>query len=388
MKPLRLVLVVRHFWPILDGPARLTAELAAGLARRGFPVTILTARWYESWPAEIFFRGVPVMRIGPAPRGGWQTVRYLHALASWLRRRRGQFDLVCVSGATLEAFAAALGLRGSRPLVIRVERAGRAGDCYWQEHSSCGPHVKRRCAEATVLVAPWPGVVSELLARGYCGERIRMIPNGVAIPSESDNSQKTAARAVLTQLYPPAQMPPWAPLAVYVGRLDCRRGLSTLLQAWRLLAGRWPDARLWLVGAGPDHHHIQQTVHTLALDGRVHLLGAFDCVDQPLAAADVFVWPDPEFGTGAAIMEAMAAGLPVVAVDAEPVRTFIGQDIAGVLAAGQNAQAFALAIDRLFGAPQLASRLGAAGRRRVEQQYSAAKMVEEHSKLFETLVPQ
>ena len=388
MKPLRLVLVVRHFWPLLDGPARLMGELAAGLAERGCRATILTARWHQSWPAELFFRCVPVVRTGPAPRGGWHTVRYLHALASWLRRRRSQFDLVCVSGATLEAFAAALALRGSQRLVIRVERGGRDGDCYWQKHSSCGQHVKRRCAEATVLIAPWPGVASELLARGYRREQVRLIANGVAIPPSSNDAQKAAARAVLGQLLTPAQMPPWAPLAVYVGRLDRRRGLATLLEAWRLLAGRWPDARLWLVGAGPDHHHIQQTVRTLALDGRIHLLGAFDCVDQPLAAADVFVCPAPEFGTGVAILEAMAAGLPVVAVNTEPARELVGQGIAGMLVAGENAQAMAAAIDRLFGDPQLASRLGAAGRQRVEQQYSAAKMVEEHLKLFETLAAQ
>jgi len=388
VKPLRLVLVVRHFWPLLDGPARLMAELAAGLAERGCRATILTARWHQSWPSEIFFRGVPVVRIGAAPRGGWHTLRYLHALASWLRRRRGQFDLVCVSGATLEAFAAALALRGSRTLVLRVERGGRDGDCHWQEHSSCALRVRRRCAEATAVIAPWPGVAGELLARGYRGELIRVIPNGVAIPPDSDNVQKTAARAVLGQLYTPAQMPAGAPLAVYVGRLDRRRGLVTLVEAWRLLAGRWPDARLWLVGAGPDHHHIQQTVHTLALDGRIHLLGAFDCVDQPLAAADVFVCPAPEFGTGVAILEAMAAGLPVVAVDTEPAREVVGQGIAGILVAGENAQALAAAIDRLFGDPQLASRLGAAGRRRAEEQYSAAKMVEEHLKLFETLAAQ
>ncbi len=388
VKPLRLVMVVRHFWPMMDGPARLMGELAAGLVQRGCGVTILTAGWHDAWPGKIFFRGVPVVRVRPAPRGGWHTARYLHALASWLRRRHDQFDVVCLSGMQLEALAAALALRGRRPLVLRAERGGGEGDCRWQEHSSCGPRVRRRCAEAAAVVAPWASVRDELLTRGYRREQVHLIANGVAIPPPGNENRKALARAVLGQLCAAAQIPAWVPLAVYVGRLDRRRGLGVLVEAWRLLAGRWPDARLWIVGAGADQTFVEGSVARLGLEGRIHLLGAMDCVDEPLAAADVFVWPAPEFGSGLAVLEAMAAGVPVVACDTAEARTVVGQNIAGALVPGENAPAIAAALDRLFADPQLARRLGAAGRQRAEQHYSAPKMVEEHLRLLEALAAQ
>ena len=123
MDPLRLVLVTRRFWPMVGGAERAVAELAAELANRAVPVTLLTARWQPSWPAEINYRGVPVVRL-PNPRlRAWGTFRYMQALGRWLRRHRDEYDLVYVSMLKHDAYAALAAVGGDAPVVLRAEPA-------------------------------------------------------------------------------------------------------------------------------------------------------------------------------------------------------------------------------------------------------------------------
>ena len=108
----------------------------------------------------------------------------------------------------------------------------------------------------------------------------------------------------------------------------------------------------------------------------------FDDVEGLLAAADVHVAPATD-GSPQAIVEAMAAGVPSVAVDAHLNRWLLGNDDAGLLVPADNAAAFAAAIRRLLDDPPLAARLGAAGQQRVEAEFDLGKVVEKYLELFE-----
>ena len=89
MKPLRAAIVTRRFWPLVGGPERALANLAAELRPRGVEATIVTVRWLPAWPAQPLFCDVPVVRLEPPPLGRWNMFRYMRALAGWLRSRRG-----------------------------------------------------------------------------------------------------------------------------------------------------------------------------------------------------------------------------------------------------------------------------------------------------------
>ena len=79
-------------------------------------VTIVTARWHSHWPAEIYYHGIPVVRLDPPPSGRWSTWRWTRALARWMQRHAGQFDVICVWGLMHEARAVvqAVRMRSSR----------------------------------------------------------------------------------------------------------------------------------------------------------------------------------------------------------------------------------------------------------------------------------
>lgn len=383
--PLRLVLATRRFWPLLGGAERAMANLATGLAACGCRVTVLTARWDPSWPAALVYTGVPVVRLTQPARRTWGTVRYMAALAHWLRSHRRQFDLVCVSMLKHDAYAALAAVGRSKPVVLRAEGGGASGDCRWQDQQRFGSWIRRRCRRAAAVVAPSLPIEEELLAAGYPRQRVHWMPNGVATGPAPSPQRKAAARQVLAVALPLLYLPPETPLAVYTGRLHPGKGLECLLTAWQAVAARLPLARLWLVGDGPLRPALERQIAAFGLHGRVVLAGSFDSVDEMLSAADLFVLPSREEGMSLALLEAMGAGLPVVTTDIPGNRALVEPERHGLLVPVGDAQALSAAILRLVDQPELGVRLGAAARQRVADEFTLARMVDAHLRLFRSL---
>lgn len=382
----RVVLVTRRFWPLVGGAERVMANLGAELASRSLAITLLTARWQSDWPAEITYRQLPVVRLPNPPQRIWGTVRYMQALGRWLRAHRQRYDLVYVSMLKHDAYAALSAVGGQAPVVLRAEGPGPTGDCRWQDEARCGRRIKRRCLTAPAVVAPSRSVERELVEAGYCGSRVHLVPNGIPIPPERGPGAKLAARNDLGAVSPALRLPPGAPLAVYTGRLDEAKGLGDLLGAWQAIAATWPQARLWLAGEGPYHTALEQEIRARELTGQVVLAGVFDSVDELLAAADLFVLPSWEEGMSVALLEAMAAGLPVVATDIPGNRDLVTGGRTGLLVPARDPARLADAIARLLTEPALGAALGAAARGRAASRFSVARMAERHLELFDRLL--
>lgn len=240
--------------------------------------------------------------------------------------------------------------------------------------------------KAAALVAPSRAIERELKAAGYPRPRIHYVPNGVPIPPPRCEAARLRARTALATIDPSLNRPDVAPLAVYTGRLVRSKGLSDLVAAWATIIRRRPGARLILAGDGPYHQTLVEQIEAQGIDGRVILAGTFDHVDGLLAAADLFVLPSWEEGMSLALLEAMAAGVAVVATDVPGNRSLIENERHGLLVAAGDPTALAGAMERLLDDPRTASRLGAAARRRVEGEFSLARSVDEHVALFERLV--
>jgi glycosyltransferase involved in cell wall biosynthesis len=151
------------------------------------------------------------------------------------------------------------------------------------------------------------------------------------------------------------------PRIVSIGRLAFPKDFVTLLAA---LARVDADYRVSLLGDGPDASEVAATVKARGLSNRVELLGAQGTVAQLLARSDVFVLSSRSEGFPVSILEAMAAGLPVVATDVGGVAEAVVDGETGILVPAANPQAFAGALERLLADVELRRRLGAAGRAR------------------------
>ncbi len=387
MNPLRLVVVTRRFWPLLDDAEGLLATLVAELVRGGVQVTVVTARMHGDWPCQVDFHGANVVRLPFTNRRGWGTLRYMRALTHWLRGHEEQYDLAYVCGLRHDAYAALAASRGGEiPMVLRVDRVGLTGECHWQLDAAFGHRIKKRCFQAAAYVAPGRSAERELIAAGYPRPKIHYLPNGVAAAIARVSATRDAARAALAEAHPGLVLVEDAPLAVYVGTLHAEKGLNHLVAAWSLLRERWPNARLWIVGEGPQADALAAQIAQARMDAWISLPGDFDDDEDLLLAADVFVSPSLEESLSAPVLRAMAAGCPVVATDIPAHRELITDDQEGLLAPVEDPPALAGAIDRIWRQPDLAGQLAEAARARVAREFQLADMVEAHLNLFNQLV--
>src|SRR5438067_10065278 len=168
------------------------------------------------------------------------------------------------------------------------------------------------------------------------------------------------------------------PQIISVGRFAYPKDYPTLVDA---LARIDADYRVTLVGEGPD----RPTVTTDArrrLAGRAELVGARRDVRELLAAADLFVLSSRSEALPISVLEAMAAGLPVVATDVGGVSELVVDGETGFLVPPADAKALAQALETLLREPRLRRRFGAAARRRAEQRFDLPRFREAHLRLY------
>jgi phosphatidylinositol alpha-mannosyltransferase len=152
---------------------------------------------------------------------------------------------------------------------------------------------------------------------------------------------------------------------LFVGRLDARKGFPTVVAAFELVAENQPDLRLVVVGEGPD----RAAAGSLRPDlrQRVHMLGAVPNPDLPpiYSACDVYLGSSVGGESfGVVLVEAMAAGVPVVASDIPGYRDVVRDDVDGLLVPPRDPEALATAAARVLDDAGLAGRLAAGGRER------------------------
>ncbi|MBX7168647.1 MAG: glycosyltransferase family 4 protein [Pirellulales bacterium] len=390
---MRLVLVTRSFWPRVGGAETVMARLAGEFQHQGAQVTVLTARWNPRWPETIDHRGVRVVRLAQPGLRFWGTWRYMRKLDAWLSARRAQFDLVYVSMFKHDAYATLGAARRARfPVALRAEGAGLSGDMHWQLEARFGRRIKQRCATAGAFIAPSRAIQEELIAAGYRRSRIHLIPNGVAVSADGETTathraqRRAQARRELAQSNHELAFVGEAPLALYTGRLHEAKGLMDLVRAWPGVRERVPGACLWLAGEGPLRTALAAEIIEQGLAGAVVLAGSFDAVDDLLTAADVFVLPSYEEGMSVALLEALAAGLPVVASDIPGNRDLVEHETHGLLVAPGDAAGWVQAIAATVHDAEAAARRAAAARARVAAEFSLSRAVRTHWELFERLI--
>jgi predicted dehydrogenase/glycosyltransferase involved in cell wall biosynthesis len=286
-------------------------------------------------------------------------------LPRWLARSRP--DLVHVhAGIGWEGHASARAARDGGARVIRTEHlpylltepADRAA------HRDGLAHVDR-------LIA-----VSDAVAdshRAIEPDRLATIPNGVAPPRAP-----TASRAVLRRR--------WAlgdgPVLLMAARFATQKGHDLLLAAMPAIRAAHPCVTLLLAGEGPLHRDIARAIAAQDLAGSVRMLGQRGDLPDLMAAADLLVLPSRFEGLSLVALEAMAAGLPVVASDAPGNTEMIDHGRSGWLApAGDAAGLAATVIDALADRDRLHAVAVAAGERQRER-YDAVRMIRDTAAIY------
>jgi sugar transferase (PEP-CTERM/EpsH1 system associated) len=176
--------------------------------------------------------------------------------------------------------------------------------------------------------------------------------------------------------------------AIHVARLHPVKDQATLLRAARRVVDAEPSFRLDVVGDGPARAELFALRDELGLGDHVRFLGFRDDVAGVLAAADFFVLTSVTEGISLTLLEAMATGLPVVATDVGGNREVVADGRTGLLVPARSHAALAEAILQLVRNPERTRRLGAAARRRVEEEFDLRRVVARYEQLYLSLLRQ
>jgi glycosyltransferase involved in cell wall biosynthesis len=187
-------------------------------------------------------------------------------------------------------------------------------------------------------------------------EKIEIIHSGVDICESASVDFAPAAKRVALGLKPEGVV------IGFVGWLLPIKGPVHLLNAMLRVWQRHPDARLVFVGKGDQEQALRELADRLSLHGRVKLLGWRDDVNEIMSIFDIFVLPSLNEGMGRVLVEAMAAGKPVVASNVGGIPDLIKNGVNGILVPPGDERALAEGINALIEDQDLADRMGAAGK--------------------------
>src|ERR1700730_323085 len=173
-------------------------------------------------------------------------------------------------------------------------------------------------------------------------------------------------------------IPPQAPVALFVGRFTCDKGVPELMEAFSQLIHRFPELRLLLVGCFEDGDPLPVTIRrALEAHSRVIFAGAVQNTAPYYAIADVLVLPSHREGLPTVVLEAQAAGKPVVGASATGIVDVVSDGETGLLFPVSDVQALAQAIAKLITDKGLANKLGLAGQEQVKRKFQQQQIWEE-----------
>jgi glycosyltransferase involved in cell wall biosynthesis len=204
--------------------------------------------------------------------------------------------------------------------------------------------------------------------------RLTVVPNGV------DLRRFEAAKPIPRRFL---GIPDHVHLALYVGRLDQQKGLPDLLNAAEAVISRKPDWHLALAGDGPCRDWLIEQIATRALlRANVHWLGRRDDIPNVLKSANVMVHASLWEGMPNSVLEAMAAGLPVIGTRVEGTEDLIVPGLTGWLVPPHEPEALANALSEAVESPELLKRYGEAGCSRAKRHFSLEAMVAAYESLW------
>ena len=235
-----------------------------------------------------------------------------------------------------------------------------------------------RLSDVSVCVSPSVARHTRRFA-GVPASRLRVITNGIDIDRFAD--APAVSPADLTSL----GLTTGRKTIVSVGRLDSVKALDVLLHALALLPDQL-DPQLLIVGDGPERPRLQRLVTRLSLQQQVFFAGPRRDVPAILKAAELFVMPSLFEGFGLAALEAMAAGLPVIATRTAGLTDLIDSNSTGLLVPTGNPQQLAQAITTLLSDPPRAARLATAAGAHARDHFSLHRTIAEYTALYRQLL--
>jgi glycosyltransferase involved in cell wall biosynthesis len=357
-RPIPLAVVMTSFEP--GGTERQMIELIRRLDPLRWAVHVACFHARGAWFSQAAQAAVSVAEFPVQSFRRLDTARHLWAFARWCRERR----LAVVH--TTELYSNIFGLPGAALAGVPV-RVGNRREI--NPDKSPAQIALQRAAYgcAHCVVANSRAAADRLVKEHVPAQKIALISNGLDVRAFGSRGRSRGPRRV-----------------VVVANLRREKGHEVLIDAAVDLLRRVPDAAFEFVGAGPELDALVARTEARQVRRAFTFLGHRNDVAARLAAADIFVLPSRSEAFPNAVLEAMAAGLPIVASGVGGICELIDDGRTGLLVPAGDPRALADRLGRLMGDPALADRLGEAARVEARARYSFDRMVAAFDSLYVT----
>jgi glycosyltransferase involved in cell wall biosynthesis len=354
--PARLVFLLEDL--LYGGTQRQALELARRLDKSRFQVELWVLRKGDDLAPVAREYGLPVVWMA---RTGWVGPESLLTLGKKLWTNPP--DLLMLLTVIPNIWGRLWGRLAQVPAVVGNCRGGAAP---WRQHERfLWPAADHILCNSQILK---DFMVSRY---GLPPSRLTVVPNGVDTDffQPGKNGGKDGKTVLLS-----------------VARLVPDKDHDTMLAAFSQLTERHPGAELWLVGNGPRRETLEHKVLDLGLTGRVKFLPVAKDIRHLYHQADVFVLSSVNEALPNVILEAMAAGLPVVATRVGGLPEAVVPGDTGLLVDPRDVNGLAAALGSLLDDPETRRNLGRRGRERVLEQFSFEAMVSRHEEVWARLL--
>lgn len=333
------------------GGGRQVAHLVTGLARQGIENIVICPR--GSRLAEAVAR---IAQIEPLPLRGDLDLATAWHVARIARQYRP--DVVHVHSRRGVQWLGGLAARWSNFPVLYSRRTDAP------EHSSVA-RLKYALYDRVIAISSC--IAGQLRQVGVPENKLRLVLSGVDPPP-----QVVASRDELSREF---NVPPEATVIGSIGQLIRRKGHAVLLNAVAAIRPRFPMLQVLIFGRGPLESQLQRQLLALDLESVVQLVGFRPNVRHYLPALDLVVHPALAEGLGVSLLEAAAAGVPIVASATGGIVDLVKHEETGLLVQPGNPAELAEAVERMLLGPQLRIQCSNAARQLIARQFTHEQMV-------------
>jgi len=373
----------------VGGPALHVAYLTAGLADHGYDTTLVAGtvgRGEESMAFIADAKGVRIEVIDELARSisPLRDARAVWKLAQLIRRERPTILHTHTAKAGAVGRVAALLAGRARPPIVVHTFHGHVLRGYFNRVATFGFRtLERLLAYATTrLIAVSPEVRDDLVRLHVApASKFAVIRLGIELDQRvgGDAAGRTETRRVLGLAGDPF-------VVGWVGRMTAVKRTDLVVEVLRELVGRGVDARLLLVGDGPDRDHLERYAHELGVIKRCLFLGYQEEVGRFYDAIDALLLPSVNEGTPVSVIEALAAERPAVATRVGGTPDVIRDGVDGFLVDSADPGELAERLAELARDPGRRAEMGAAGRSRVLERYAVDRLVDDVDALYRELL--
>ena len=373
----------------VGGPALHVAYLTEGLAARGYETTLVAgtlAPGEESMAFVAEEKGVHVIGLTELHReiAPLRDLRAIFRLARLIRRERPQILHTHTAKAGAVGRLAALLAGRARPPIVVHTFHGHVLRGYFARPLTLSFRLLERVLAwwTTCLIAVSPEVRDDLVALGVApASKFTVIRLGIEL------EQRTGARVDAgAETRRVMGVAPDVFLVGWVGRMTAVKRTDDLLETLRVLVDLGVDARLCLVGDGPDRDPLEQRASQLGVVQRCLFVGYQEDVAPFYDAFDALLLPSANEGTPVSVIEALAAGCPVVATRVGGVPDVVRDGVDGFLAEVGDVETLARHLAELAADPERRRQMGESGRARVLTRYSVERLVDDVDALYRRLL--